>query len=129
MESTAKRARPAQQDPPKAKLKPRQCRYCKARFTPRRPQDADQRFCSPTHRKAFHKYGGLPFDKLLDRMRKEVRAMIRAELAGQQAAAVFGGAPLDIPAAVRVIVRDELAALLAPLFSGAALPPLSTARP
>lgn len=63
--------------PSKPALQPRRCRYCKAVFTPKRPQDIDARFCEPNHRKAYHKYGGLPYDK----MREQIRRDIRAELA------------------------------------------------
>ena len=61
-------------------LKPRRCKYCRAVFVPNRPQDAEAKFCEPNHRKAYHKYGGLPFDKLMERVRKEVRVIVREEL-------------------------------------------------
>lgn len=54
-------------------LKPRRCKYCRAVFTPARPQDRDAKFCEPNHRKAYHRYGGLPFDKLMDRVRRETK--------------------------------------------------------
>jgi hypothetical protein len=54
-------------------LKPRRCKYCRAIFVPARPQDAQAKFCEPNHRKAYHRYGGLPFDKLMDRVRKEIK--------------------------------------------------------
>ena len=56
----------------------RTCRYCRAKFKPIRE---DQRFCKPDHRKAFWKYGGLPFDKMRDQIMKEVRKIIHEELA------------------------------------------------
>lgn len=104
MESTAKTSK----TPNSPALKARRCRYCKASFRPRRTQDAEQRFCSPTHRKAFHKYGGLPFDKLMDRVRRELREIVRAEIGTQQASAL-AGSPLAT-GTIRAIVREELAA-------------------
>ena len=56
----------------------RSCRYCKAKFKPIR---ADQRFCKPAHRKSFWKYGGLPFDKMKEQIMKDVRKLVRAEIA------------------------------------------------
>jgi hypothetical protein len=56
----------------------RSCRYCKAKFKPIRE---DQRFCKPAHRKSFWKYGGLPFDKMKEQIMKDVRKMVRAEIA------------------------------------------------
>jgi len=68
---------------PKARvlaLKPRRCRYCRAIFSPVRMCDSDQRFCCPAHRKLYWRYGGLPFDKLMERVRKEMRKMVREEI-------------------------------------------------
>jgi hypothetical protein len=48
---------------------------------PERPQDKDAKFCCPNHRKSFWRYGGLPFDKMKDQIMKDVRKMVRAELA------------------------------------------------
>jgi hypothetical protein len=56
----------------------RSCRYCKAKYKPIRE---DQRFCKPAHRKLFWKYGGLPFDKMKDQLLKELRKIVRAEIA------------------------------------------------
>lgn len=61
------------------KLATRSCRYCKAKFKPIRRED--QRFCTPAHRKSFWKYGGLPFDKMKEQIMKDVRKMVRAEIA------------------------------------------------
>jgi hypothetical protein len=62
------------------RLKPRKCLYCKARFFPKRVSGKPEKFCSPNHRKAFHRYGGLPFDKLMARIQKEVRAIVKEEI-------------------------------------------------
>jgi hypothetical protein len=67
-------------------LKPRQCKYCRAQFTPARLAGKEAKFCCPNHRKAYHRYGGLPFDKLMDRVRKEMKLEIRAEVQRQLAA-------------------------------------------
>jgi len=62
-------------------LKPRRCRYCRALFIPKRKQDDGAKFCSPNHRKAFWRYGGLPFDKMIDRLKGMVREIVRKEIA------------------------------------------------
>ena len=38
-------------------------------------------FCKTAHRKLFWKYGSLPLDKLMDRVRKEVRGIVKEEIA------------------------------------------------
>lgn len=58
----------------------RRCKYCRAVFYPERPQDKDAKFCCPNHRKAFWRYGGLPFDKMMTRIEKDVRRIVRDEL-------------------------------------------------
>jgi hypothetical protein len=65
---------------PKKPAKPlpaRRCKYCRANFIPLRAQDKDAKFCCPNHRKAFWRYGGLPFDKLMVRVEKEMKALVR----------------------------------------------------
>lgn len=57
-------------------LKPRRCKYCRATFIPSRPQDKDARFCEPNHRKQYWRYGGLPFDKIMERVRKELAGVV-----------------------------------------------------
>jgi len=64
-----------------ALLMPRRCKYCKGNFIPERPQDKDAKFCTPNHRKAFWRYGGLPFDKMKEQIMKDVRKMVRTEIA------------------------------------------------
>lgn len=54
----------------------RQCRYCKGRFQPIRE---DQRFCKPDHRKAFWRYGGLPYDKMREQIMKDVRRELKKQ--------------------------------------------------
>lgn len=63
-------------------LRPRRCKYCRATFIPERPQDKEAKFCCPNHRKAYWRFGGLPFDKMKEQIFKEVRKMMRAELPG-----------------------------------------------
>jgi hypothetical protein len=58
-------------------LQPRRCKYCRALFTPERAQDKNAKFCTPNHRKAYWRYGGLPFDKMKDALEKRVRKIIR----------------------------------------------------
>lgn len=62
---------------PKPVLLARRCKYCRATFVPERPQDKDQKFCEPNHRKAYFRYGGLPFDKMREQVLKEVRKEIK----------------------------------------------------
>jgi len=63
---------------PDTALKPRKCAYCRGSFTPQRGQDKDQRFCCPNHRKAFHRYGGLPYHKMREQIMKDVRKEVAA---------------------------------------------------
>lgn len=91
-----------------AELRPRQCKYCKAKFTPARPQDKDAKFCEPNHRKAYHRYGSLPFDKLMERVRKEMKVI-----------KIDSAAPGLSRDEVRRIVREEIAARLAQLAASA----------
>ena len=65
----------------KARYHPRKCPHCKAVFTPLVRGGLEQRFCCPQHRKAFHQYGSLPFEKLMERIRKEIREIVRTEVA------------------------------------------------
>jgi len=62
-------------------LKARRCKYCRAIFTPRRPQDSGAKFCTANHRKAFWKNGALPFDKLMLRVEAKAREIVREEFA------------------------------------------------
>lgn len=64
-----------------ARLMPRRCKYCRGNFIPERAQDKDAKFCCPNHRKAFWRYGGLPFDKMKEQIMKDVRKLVRAEIA------------------------------------------------
>lgn len=60
---------------------PRRCKYCRVTFTPERPQDAKRaKFCCSNHQKAYWRYGALPFDKMRERIMKEVRKIVREEL-------------------------------------------------
>jgi len=72
-------------EPSRLRLIPRTCKYCRAAFTPTRAQGRAAKFCCPNHRKAYWRYGGLPFDKMMDRIRRElpeiVRDIVREELA------------------------------------------------
>ena len=61
-------------------LRPRRCKYCRATFVPERPQDKEAKFCCPNHRKAYWRFGGLPFDKMKEQLMKEVRKLVRAEI-------------------------------------------------
>lgn len=62
-------------------LRPRRCKYCRGTFVPERPQDKEAKFCCPNHRKAYWRFGSLPFDKMKEQIMKEVRKMVREELA------------------------------------------------
>ena len=65
---------------PRKVMLARRCKYCRASFVPERPQDKDAKFCCPNHRKAFWRYGGLPFDKLMVRVEKEIKRIVREEI-------------------------------------------------
>ena len=70
-----KRRRPASTLPASRPL--RRCRYCHAQFKPdAQPGGKPQVFCCPQHRKNYHRYGGLPFDKLQARLDKEIRKLV-----------------------------------------------------
>lgn len=56
--------------------KARKCKYCKAIFTPERPQDWNQKFCQDDHRKKFWMYGGLPYDKMRESLMLTIRAQV-----------------------------------------------------
>jgi hypothetical protein len=56
------------------------CPYCGLRFTPVSRGGSKQRFCKEAHRKLYHRYGAFPFDKLMDRIRKELTEMVRLEV-------------------------------------------------
>jgi hypothetical protein len=60
-------------------LTPRRCKYCRGNFVPERAQDKDAKFCCPNHRKAYWRYGGLPFDKMRDQIMKDVRRELKAQ--------------------------------------------------
>ena len=62
-------------------LRPRRCKYCRGTFVPERAQDKDAKFCCPNHRKAYWRFGGLPFDKMKEQIMKDVRKMVRTEVA------------------------------------------------
>lgn len=64
----------------KARYSPRKCPHCNAVFLPQVRGGLQQRFCCPEHRKAYHQYGTLPFEKLMERIRKEIRSIVREEL-------------------------------------------------
>jgi hypothetical protein len=55
--------------------RPRKCRFCKLLFKPAgkdRGNAQKQEFCTAAHRKEFWKHGGLPYQKLLDKLEKAV---------------------------------------------------------
>lgn len=56
----------------------RTCRYCRGKFRPKRD---DQVFCTADHRKRYWQYGALPFDKLIARVERNLRAIVAGELA------------------------------------------------
>lgn len=66
---------------------PRNCLFCGVKFTPARPQDAQQKFCQLPHKDAFYKFGSMPFPKLVAALRKAIlkdfAADMREEFAGQ----------------------------------------------
>jgi hypothetical protein len=61
-------------------LLPRRCKYCRCTFVPERAQDKNARFCCPNHRKAYWRYGGLPYDKMREQIMRDVRKIVREEI-------------------------------------------------
>lgn len=64
------------------------------------------KFCEPNHRKAYWRFGGLPFDKMKEQIMRDVRKMVRAEFA-----AMHAQPPLQTGedgSALREIVREEI---------------------
>lgn len=59
----------------------KRCKYCRARFEVKRTSGKPQAFCSATHRKLYWQYGALPFHKTIERIEKQTRAILAAELA------------------------------------------------
>lgn len=56
---------------PATKRPKKRCPYCRALFDPpARKRGLEIRFCCPEHRKAYHKFGALPFSKLQDHLKK-----------------------------------------------------------
>ncbi len=61
------------------KIKPRRCKYCKLNFTPvakneqQRKNAEAQKFCKPAHRTAYHRYGGINFDQLVEKAAAKVK--------------------------------------------------------
>jgi hypothetical protein len=58
-------------------LKTRRCKNCRGVFTPKRMQERLAKFCSPGCRKHFWSYGSLPFDKMMERIRREFPQIVR----------------------------------------------------
>lgn len=69
---------------PEAKTTPKpalqKCKYCRGKFRPTRTSGKPQKFCTDAHRKLYWRYGALPFDKLVSRMRSEIKKQIASEL-------------------------------------------------
>lgn len=64
LETTRKR-RTATSTAPEGWNKPRPCRWCRKKFSPKRPQDYKSRFCCPEHRQEFHQPHRMPNEKLM----------------------------------------------------------------
>lgn len=62
--------------------RPRKCKYCKAIFTPTRPQDKDQKYCCANHRKYYWEYGALPFEKLQRDLHDSVMRRVNVIVSG-----------------------------------------------
>lgn len=90
-----------------ATLKPRRCKYCRATFVPERAQDKDAKFCEPNHRKAYWRFGGLPFDKMKEQIMKEVRKLVRAEFEAMRSEPHTDHADAD-STPLRQVVREEI---------------------
>ena len=92
-------------------LRPRRCKYCRGTFVPERAQDKDQRFCCGNHRKAYWRFGGLPFDKMKTQIFKEVKKLVR-----------------DLVRAELKVIAEETRALLLSATRSAPEPPQSNGR-
>lgn len=62
----------------------RRCKYCRATFVPEHLGGKEAKFCCPNHRKAFWRYGGLPFDKMFEqvwrKIKHELPGLVHAEI-------------------------------------------------
>lgn len=58
----------------------RECRYCKGKFEVN-PAFHWKEFCNDTHRKLFWRYGSQSIGKLAERIERDMRKLIAAELA------------------------------------------------
>ena len=65
-------------------LEIRQCRYCKGKFEVD-PQFPHKQFCKESHRKLYWKYGSQSIGKVAERIERDMRKLIAAELAGLRA--------------------------------------------
>lgn len=102
----------------KRTLIPRRCRYCRASFVPEDHRGEKARFCCENHRKAFWRYGGLPFDKMKQQILKDIKPLIRDEIERCAAMGGYESAATSQDAMAkeaRRIIREELSRLLASL--------------
>jgi hypothetical protein len=66
--------------------KPRRCKYCRLLFVPvvgpklNRRNAEIQKFCCRKHKDAYHKNGGMNWERFMERVNKEVRKIVRDEL-------------------------------------------------
>ncbi len=64
----------------KSPMAPRDCAYCFDRFTPKRHQDRDAKFCKKDCREAFYRYGGLPMRVLLRPLESQMIALVKRSI-------------------------------------------------
>jgi hypothetical protein len=75
---------PPSKKPPE--FKPRRCKYCKLLFVPivgcknNRRNAELQRFCCDNHRKAYHRNGGLNWERLEEKIERLVQKLVKQEL-------------------------------------------------
>lgn len=65
---------------PRKILPKKKCAYCKGIFEPISRGGSKPRFCRPECRKAYNKHGAMPFNKLVDRLQRQVEAEVTTAL-------------------------------------------------
>jgi len=63
---------------------PRPCWYCGVQVIPNHRRHWQKHFCCEDHRKAFNKYGYMPFEKLMLALREEIRKEVARQLNGDK---------------------------------------------
>lgn len=90
----------------------RSCRYCRKRFRPKKEQQKDTaRFCCESHRVEFHSTGSMEFQKLMNKLVKELTKQIQETAISRVYFAKMKEMREEIEAAVESSVRRKLATI------------------